>query len=73
MWLFWWNRAPTTDNVIARGLIIPNGCCMCLMDVEIACHLFIFCPAAEGLRKFFLEGVGVSWVHPTSVRDLFGG
>lgn len=59
------------DNVIARGLIISNGCSMCLQDAESATHLFLLCPTALGLWNFFLVGVGVTCTHPPSIRDLF--
>lgn len=29
MWLLWWDQAPTVDNLIRRGFITPNWCCLC--------------------------------------------
>lgn len=43
--LMWelWDRAPTMDNLIRRGMIIPNVCCLCMMAAESLDHLFIHC------------------------------
>lgn len=58
------------NNVSARGLIIPNGCCMCMVDGEFACHLFLYCPTIVGQWNFFLAD-GAPWVQPVSIRELF--
>lgn len=71
MWLLWWNHAPMVDNLTIRGLIIPKGCCMCMLDGESTSHLFIHCSSTAGLWNFFLVSVGVPWVQPAFIRDLF--
>lgn len=38
MWRLWWN---TIDNLIRRGMIITNWCCLCISVGELADHLFI--------------------------------
>lgn len=43
MWRLWWSRVPTIDNLICRGMIITNWCCLCISDEESSDHLFIHC------------------------------
>lgn len=59
LWKLWWNRAPTIDNLIHRGMIIPNRCCMCTSDGESVNHLFIHCKLVHTIWMYFLGKFGV--------------
>lgn len=43
LWKLWWNRIPTLDNLLRRGLILPNWCCLCMDNVESVDHSFLQC------------------------------
>lgn len=58
------------DNLIVRGMYIPNRCCLCMADGESSGHLFIHCPWVGPLWCYFLSRFGVVWVHPNSIRSL---
>lgn len=49
MWELWWDQAPTIDNLIAKGMVIPNWCCICISEGDSLGHLFIHCPRATSL------------------------
>lgn len=70
LWELWRDRAPTINNLLARGLIIPNWCSMCKSDAESLGHLFIHCSWVSHIWRFFLDHFGVGWTQPASVRSL---
>lgn len=70
LWEVWRDRALTIDNMIARGLVIPNWCCKCKEAAESSSHLFIHCPVVAKLWILFLVHFGVSWVQPSCARGL---
>lgn len=45
----WWDQDPTIDNLLGRGMVIPNWCCMCILEGKSSRHLFIHCPKAASL------------------------
>lgn len=67
LWELWWDRAHMVDNLISRGLVIPNWCCMCMADGESLSHLFLHCSKGVALWVFFLVRFGVSWVQPATI------
>lgn len=58
------------DNLIRRGMIIPNRCCLCMADAESSGHLFIHCAWVRPLWCYFLSHFDVNWAQPSSVRSL---
>lgn len=49
LWLAYWGKVLTVDNIIARGMIIPNRCSMSMQDEESVNHLLVQCPMASSL------------------------
>jgi len=68
----WWNRAPTIDNLIKTGMLIPNWCCLCIDGAESVNHLFIHSTWASYYWHFFMSRFGVSWASPNSFRCFLG-
>lgn len=62
---------PTIDKLRARGLIIPNRCCLCRVAAESLDHLFLHCPWVEPLWVFFLNRFGVLWSQPDSINAFW--
>lgn len=71
MWVLWWDRTPTVDNLIARGFVTPNWCYMCMSNGESSGHLFLHCSRVAALWEFFIVRVGVPQVHLASLIDRF--
>lgn len=55
LWRLWWNRVPTIDNLIRRGMGITNWCCLCISASESSGHLFHHCPWISYLWNYFLD------------------
>lgn len=70
LWEVWRERALTINNVIARGLVIPNWYCLCKSVAETTRHLFIHCPWVAKFWNFSLNRFGVTWVQPSCVGGL---
>lgn len=62
LWELWWDRVLTVDNLIRRGMIIPNRCCMCMADAKSFGHLFIHCAWVRPLWGYYLSHFDVNWV-----------
>lgn len=62
LWELWWDRALTVDNLIARGMVISNWCCLCKSVAESSGHLFIHCPWVVSFWSFLLARFEVVWV-----------
>lgn len=70
LWLAYWGRILTVDKIIARGILIPNRCLMCLMDEETLNHLLLQCPVALSIWNFFLSLFGRKWVLQGDFQDV---
>lgn len=70
VWKLWWNKAQTIDNLIRRGMIIPNWCCLCISAGESADHIFLYCLWVYSLWSYFLAKFGVEWVMPGTIRGF---
>lgn len=70
LWELWWNRVPMIDNLIRRGLIIPNWCCLCVADAKSADHLFLHCSWVMHFWTYVLHRFGVLWAQPDSIKNL---
>lgn len=54
----------TIDNLIRRGMVLPNWCCLCKENVDSVGDTFIHCIWATTFFESF------QWVHPMTVKDL---
>lgn len=70
LWEVWWNRIPTINNLLRRGLVLPSWCCLCRDDVESADHLFLHCPWSKPIWDYFIRSMGIYWVQPELMREL---
>lgn len=59
LWELWWNRILTIDNLIRRGLVLPNWCCLCRDDAESMDHLFLHCPWSKPFWDNFIWNLGI--------------
>ena len=51
IWLCLENRINTWDNLIRRGWVGPNRCCLCRNEEESVNHLLCSCPFAKDVWK----------------------
>ena len=65
------SKIPTIDNLRRRGMIMVNRCFLCKLDGELVDHLLLHCKVANALWNVFFSRVGLCWVMPSSVRELF--
>lgn len=68
-WEACWEKILTTDKLRARGLIIVNGCLLCLNAEESCNHLLLWCHIAYRLWCMIYSLLGIEWVVAGSVRD----
>ena len=61
----------TLDNLMFRGRILVNRCCMCCCNEESVDYLLISCLVAHSLWMYMLRLFEIDWVMPDSVIDLF--
>lgn len=61
----------TIDNLIQRGHILVNWCCLCCAnadaDAESVNHLLIHCPVASRLWMLIVVTFGLDWVQSGSM------
>ena len=60
----------TLDNLMLRGRILVNWCCMCHQNEETVDHLLLHCPVAHSLWVYMFQIFGTQWVMPGSVESL---
>ena len=53
----------TFDNLMLRGRILVNRCCMCHQN------LLLHCPVAHSLWVYMFQIFGTQWVMPGSVES----
>jgi hypothetical protein len=63
----------TCDNLMRRGYIMAERCCMCCCDGETVDHLLLHCTLAHVLWSFVFTAFGIHWVTPRRVVDLLLG
>ncbi|KAH9305379.1 hypothetical protein KI387_009783 [Taxus chinensis] len=71
LWLAIRGRILTNDNLMRRGLIIPNRCHICKKDFEDISHLFIHCEYATRLWSFSLSKFEALWVMSKDLNQLW--
>jgi hypothetical protein len=65
-------RILTVDNSRKRGIIVMEWCFMCKNHGENVNHPFIHCAMAWELQPMLFFLLGVSWVMPHFVQEMFG-
>ena len=70
LWTTAHDRILTLNNLMLRGRILANWCCMCCYDGESVNHLLLHCPITHTLWTFMLQAYGIHWVMPRSVAGL---
>ena len=60
----------TLDNLMFKGRILVNRCCMCHRNEETVDHLLLHCSVAHSLWVYMLKIFGIHWVTPGSVESL---
>jgi hypothetical protein len=59
------------DNLRKRHVIVVDWCCMCKKSGESVDHLLLHCEMANALWNTIFSLVGLLWVMPSQVVDLF--
>ena len=70
MWTTVHGQILTLDNLMLRGRLLVNRCCLCCCNAESMDHLLLFCPIAHSLWMYILWLFGMEWVILGSVVDL---
>ena len=70
MWIVVRGQILTLDNLMLRGRILVNRCCMCHRNEESVDHLLLHCSVAQSLWVYMLKIFGIHWVMPGSVESL---
>lgn len=70
LWKLWWNRIPTIDNLVRRGMVLFNWCCLCKEDAESSDHIFLHCVWTSTFLNYFTSRFGVRWVQPMTIKGL---
>ena len=65
-----WGKVLTVDQLKRMGRALDNRYFLCGEEEEMIDHLLDHCSKARMLWDLFLAIVGVSWVFPTSVREI---
>ena len=69
-WEAMWGKALTLDLIQKRGWALANRCFLCHEKEEIINHLLLHYTKTRVLWNLFFTLVGVSWVLPSSVREI---
>ena len=70
MWTMVHGQILTLDNLILKGRILVNRCCMCQRNEEIVDHLLLHCPIAHSLWVYMFQIFGTQWAMSGSVESL---
>lgn len=54
LWLVYWGKLLTIDNLMCRGLQMVNRCFLCLSCCEMMNNLFLHCPVTFYILSFFI-------------------
>uniref|UniRef100_A0A2N9F1I0 Reverse transcriptase domain-containing protein n=1 Tax=Fagus sylvatica TaxID=28930 RepID=A0A2N9F1I0_FAGSY len=73
VWTAVWGCILTCDNLMRRGFVMADWCCMCKSSGESVNHLLLHCNVAMEMWNFALCTFGVSWVFPETVSDCLTG
>ncbi|XP_028078613.1 uncharacterized protein LOC114280444 [Camellia sinensis] len=70
VWTAMLGRVLTLDNLIRRGHILVNWCCLCCGAAESVDHLLIHCLESSRLWMLVVATFGLGWVQPASVQAI---
>ena len=70
MWTTVHGQIFTLDNLMLRGRILVNRCCMCHRNEETVDHLLLHGPVAHSLWVYMYQVFGIQWVMLGSVESL---
>lgn len=73
LWFIIRDRLLITDNLIKKGMCLPNICLLCYQEEETANHILLHCPYSKEVQDAVLNEIGVTQVFPRSIREFFGG
>jgi hypothetical protein len=62
---------PHHGQLRKRHIIVVDWCCMCKKSGESVDHLLLHCEIASALWNAIFNSVGLAWVMPSRVVDLF--
>ncbi|CAN1730072.1 Putative ribonuclease H protein At1g65750 [Linum perenne] len=71
VWQVAHGRISTIDNLIRRGMMIPNRCVMCGADAESIIHLFRDCEFELQVWSIFSSRLSVFGPFPRLIKDWF--
>ena len=71
LWTVAHGRILILDNLMLKGRLLANRCCMCCCDGESVDHLLFHCPVTHSLWTFMLQAFGIHWVMPRSVAGCY--
>ena len=63
----------TTKNLKKRGSQLASKCPLCGKAKEELNHLLFHCPLIRGLWESLVSILGIAWVYPDSIKELFMG
>ena len=63
-------RILTIDNLIRCRQILVNWCYMCRSNAESISHLLFHCPVAHELWCVALALFGMTWVQPSTIKEV---
>lgn len=66
-----WNLILMLDNLMRRGLLLANQCCIFQREGESVVHHFLHCDVAHALWGDVLQLFGIYWVMPESEKNFF--
>ena len=67
VWMASLNRILTIDNLIRRGWVLVNGCCV---EMETVDHLLLHCVVASQLWPLIFAIFGLTWAQAGSVASM---
>ena len=73
VWFAVWGQILTCDNLMKRGYVIANWCCMCKNAAETVDLLFLHCGVAGEIWSFVFRSFGIDWVLSNRVIELLFG
>ena len=63
-------KVPTEVFLKRRNFNLASRCAMCLGEEELIDHLFVHCHLVASLWSLALSLMGLSWVQPSSVKEV---
>ena len=70
LWTTTWGKILTNDNLMRRGHVMAEWCCMCRGTGETVDHLMLHCPLMSGLWNYIFHSFGIQWILSAQVMDL---